>query len=271
MKYIFTTALVLITASAPISCGDKAAVDSPKAASSKNMAPAAPVITDNSNKLMFNWFEGNEAKTAMSVADVPEDARKEVRVQDLSIPPDKRDPEWIFLANLSKKNPKGQYDVRVVPRQKYEAKRHPEQKATPAPDSSVGAASGVSVIMYATAHCPHCKRARRWLLEQKIPYKEVDLEKDESAAAVLAQKGAAQGVPTGGVPMFEINGRLIPGFDPAAIQKAIKMPPLKQVGVAPMPKMPPLQPPPGPAPTTPGQQQPQTPPQSAPSSSTMTI
>ncbi len=75
--------------------------------------------------------------------------------------------------------------------------------------------------MYATTHCPVCHKARRWLLEQKIPYIEKDLEKDPAAAQALQAKGKAQGVPTSGVPVFEINGQLVPGFDPTIIKKLL--------------------------------------------------
>ena len=207
---------------------------------SKNAAPHAPKVKEGASQLMFSWFEGNDAKTTMDMAKVPDNVKKEVRVQDLAIPPDKRDPSWIFLADLTQKQNDGSYKVRVVQRDKYEEKRHPVQKVSLA-EAGGGAAAVTgenSVIMYATPHCPHCKRARRWLLAQKIPYREVNLEEDAAAAAELAQKGQAQGVPTSGVPMFEINGRLIPGFDPAAIQKALTLPPL---GAAPG-QMPGIQP-----------------------------
>ena len=60
-------------------------------------------------------------------------------------------------------------------------------------------------------------QARRWLLKQKIPYVEKDVESDQAAAAELQQKGLAQGVPVRGVPVFEIYGHLLPGFDPSRI------------------------------------------------------
>ena len=242
---------ICIFAALSTSCGksDVPAAKDKASAQQETDAPAAPVVTDNSSKIMFSWFEGNEAKTALDIADIPDGVKKEVRVQDLAVPPDKRNPEWIFLANLTKKNAEGGYAVRTVHRDKYEQKRHPEQKKNSASSDlanadSQSAASQSNVIMYATPHCPHCKKARRWLLEQKIPYNEINLEKDQTAAVALAQKGQAQGVPTGGVPMFEINGRLIPGFDPAAIRKALTQPPSKMTP-------PVVNPSPGAAPATP--------------------
>ena len=78
--------------------------------------------------------------------------------------------------------------------------------------------------MFSTRHCPVCQQARRWLVDQQIPFVERDIERDPAAAAALQQKGRAQGVPTSGVPVFEINGRLLPGFDPPSIRKLLATP-----------------------------------------------
>jgi glutaredoxin len=72
--------------------------------------------------------------------------------------------------------------------------------------------------MYATRHCPVCKTARRWLLDNKIPYVEKDVERNQAAARELAQKAKAQGFVASGVPVFDVRGRLLPGFDPAALK-----------------------------------------------------
>jgi glutaredoxin len=73
--------------------------------------------------------------------------------------------------------------------------------------------------MYANKHCPLCQKARRWLLEQKIPYVEKDIQQDRAAAGELMAKGKAQGIPVTGVPVFDVGGKLIPGFDKATIRK----------------------------------------------------
>ena len=75
--------------------------------------------------------------------------------------------------------------------------------------------------MYATKRCPVCKKARRWLLKKGIPYVEKDVEKDAAAAAELQKKGRAQGIPTNGVPVFEIGGKLFPGFDPDQLMRRL--------------------------------------------------
>lgn len=181
-------------------------------------APAAPVVDDARTDLVLSWYADGGAAVASRVADVPAEARFEVRVQDPSIPPEKRDASWLFLADLRAPGPNGKYPVRAVARSEFEAKRRAleAKKEAPAPGPS-----GAPVVMYATRHCPVCKNARRWLLDNKIPYVERDVEADERAAAELAAKGRAQGVATNGVPVFEIHGKLLPGFNPAAITQAL--------------------------------------------------
>jgi len=227
-----------------VACGEPPGetADNVGSPSSTDEPPTPPAVTDGSKQLLFSWFEGNEAKTATDVAEIPDGVRKEVRVQDLSTPPEQRRPDWLFLADLTAKDNAGKYHVRAVRRAEYEEKRHPVQAAPEKPDARQAGKSPMDVIMYSTAHCPHCKRARRWLLEQKIPYKEFDIEKDDVAAKELYEKCQAQSIMPGGVPMFDVNGQIVPGFSPEAILQLLKQPP----NVAPQ-----QMPNPTPAPTVP--------------------
>ncbi|MCP4676562.1 MAG: glutaredoxin family protein [Deltaproteobacteria bacterium] len=196
-----------------------------------------PVVSDERGDLILSWFADGGPQMASTVSEVPDGARGEVRVQDPSVPPEKRDPSVIFLADLTKKDTSGRYPVRVEKRADYEQKRAKVAAARRpvAPPPSIGSGPGTAalppsgnapVIMYATRHCPVCVKARRWLLERKIPYIEKDVERDSKAAQELAAKGRAQGVSTSGVPVFDIRGRLLPGFDPGAILKILSgMPP----------------------------------------------
>ena len=214
--------------------------DKTSSSTSDSASPASPVVTDDNGQLLFSWFEENTGKTATDIAEIPESVKKEVRVQDLSVPPDKRNPDWLFLANLTVKDAAGNYAVKAVRRDQYEEKRHPRQPETQkTADQSASMGNGV-VLMYSTAGCPHCKRARRWLLEQKIPYKEFDIEKDDVAAKELYEKCQAQSIMPGGVPMFDVNGQIVPGFSPEAILQLLKQPVKTAPSAAPAPA--PIQP-----------------------------
>jgi glutaredoxin len=199
-----------------------------------NPAPNPPLVDDLREDLVLTYDTPEGPRIAGRVADVPQEARGSVRVQDPQTPPEARDPSWVFVADLSAKAENGTYPVQVIHRNDYEKQRlalrpkvdvpEPAQGASSAPalrptGPSVALPPGTRVIMYATKHCPVCVKARRWLLDQGIPYIERDLEEDAAAAAELQAKAGAQGVPASGVPMFEVDGKIVPGFDPGVLLK----------------------------------------------------
>ena len=239
----------LLLSALALGCGDKSSDADANAAAAK---AALPVVNDARKDLVLTWLGDGGPEVASSVADVPSEARREVRVQDPTIPPEAQNPDVVFLADLTRANPDGSYAVKAVPREGYEKRR---SKLTPRGAIAGGPAAAQApgdahVVMYATKHCPVCKNARRWLLDQGIPYTEKDVEENEANAAELAAKGRAQGVPTSGVPVFEVRGRLIPGFDPDAIRAALNgalpapapAPQAAPQAPAPAPQMQPMQP-----------------------------
>ncbi|NWC10288.1 glutaredoxin family protein [Pseudomonas agarici] len=75
------------------------------------------------------------------------------------------------------------------------------------------------VTLYATDWCGYCKPTRRFLDQQGIPYKEFDIEKNAEARKAYTALGGA------GIPMLDVNGTLIRGYQPEAIIAALKSPP----------------------------------------------
>ena len=47
-----------------------------------------------------------------------------------------------------------------------------------------------------------------------IPFVEKDIENDRAAAEELLQKARAAGISAQGVPVLDVNGTLLQGFDP---------------------------------------------------------
>ena len=94
----------------------------------------------------------------------------------------------------------------------WAAKAVAEAQATPpAPRPAA------DVIMYCTAWCPGCKRARLWLKEKGIAFLEIDTTKDRAAAARV--RGWANGNET--TPTFDIKGTIIVNFDLPKLEKAL--------------------------------------------------
>lgn len=74
----------------------------------------------------------------------------------------------------------------------------------------------VAITVYLTSWCPACKAARRWLHENHIAYREVDV--DHSAAADLELRAIN---PKRTIPTFNIEGTVLVGFSPRDIRAAI--------------------------------------------------
>jgi glutaredoxin len=74
----------------------------------------------------------------------------------------------------------------------------------------------VRIAIYATQWCPVCARARRWLERGGYRFVEHDLERDEAARVFHAVVN-----PAGGIPMFDIDGVVVVGFDPAILREVL--------------------------------------------------
>lgn len=64
------------------------------------------------------------------------------------------------------------------------------------------------VIIYSSPHCAYCHMAKDWLKENKIDYIEHDISADAQKREEITQKTGQMGVP-----VIEIGGDIIIGFD----------------------------------------------------------
>jgi glutaredoxin 3 len=76
----------------------------------------------------------------------------------------------------------------------------------------------VKVTVYSTPTCPWCVRAKEFLKENKISFEEVNV-----AADAEARQRMIDGSGQMGVPVIQIDGQFIVGFDKNAIKKALKL------------------------------------------------
>ncbi len=73
-----------------------------------------------------------------------------------------------------------------------------------------------SVKVYSTLTCPWCIRAKQFLKENNIEFQNVDVSGDQSAADDLMAKTGQMGVP-----VLDIDGEMIIGFDKEKIKLAL--------------------------------------------------
>ena len=72
------------------------------------------------------------------------------------------------------------------------------------------------VLVFTTQTCPWCVRVKQYLRERKVQFKEIDVSRNASAARDLVRKTGQTGVP-----VVEIDGKPIVGFDRGRIDKLL--------------------------------------------------
>jgi len=72
------------------------------------------------------------------------------------------------------------------------------------------------VVVFTTPTCPWCTRVKRYLTEQHVRYREVDVARDQAAAKDLVRRTGQMGVP-----VVMIDGRTVVGFDKPQIDRLL--------------------------------------------------
>lgn len=74
----------------------------------------------------------------------------------------------------------------------------------------------MNVKIYTAQTCPYCKMAKEYLKSKGVEYEEIDVSDQEKAQEMMQKSGQM------GVPQIEINGKIIVGFNQAAIDEALQ-------------------------------------------------
>ena len=77
--------------------------------------------------------------------------------------------------------------------------------------------TSMTVKIYTTPTCPWCAKTKEWLKQNKIKYTEKNVAEDDQARNEMIKKSSQMGVP-----VLDVNGTIIVGYDTKAIQKALK-------------------------------------------------
>lgn len=72
------------------------------------------------------------------------------------------------------------------------------------------------VLIFTTPSCPWCRRAKQYLRERGIRFKEIDVSRDPAAARDLVRWTGQTGVP-----VLRIGSKFVVGFDKAKIDKLL--------------------------------------------------
>jgi len=74
----------------------------------------------------------------------------------------------------------------------------------------------IKVKVYSTQTCPFCDKLKDFLKEHKVKFEDFDVNEDRNAALEMIKKSKQTGVP-----VIEIDGKIIAGFDVLKIKKAL--------------------------------------------------
>lgn len=194
------------------------------------------LVKDGTEGLLLTWVdEKGDFHVEQKVTDVPAVSRDVVRVVDPNRDPPT--PEQVFVADLRSPGPDGVYPVRVVKRSEFEQvaverrAKHggalleaqpPASASGAAPRGSAGAPSAQPlVIIYGASWCGPCHQAKEYLTKRGIPFVEKDIEEDGSAQREMQAKLAKAGMRGGSIPVIDVRGTLLVGFDPRSIERVL--------------------------------------------------
>ena len=74
----------------------------------------------------------------------------------------------------------------------------------------------MKVKVYSTKTCPWCVKAKDFLKSRNVKFDDIDVGADQKAANEMVEKSGQMGVP-----VLDINGKIIVGFDKEEIENAL--------------------------------------------------
>jgi glutaredoxin len=213
--------LALLSLAACHSPSGSAADAGPSAATEAAATPPpdAPrvIVTKDRKDLLFTYIDATGAYHDVSkIEEVPEASRQQVLVRDLSKSPDElKTADYIYIADLRTPDDKGHYTCGAVSRRGFERKGAYDAASQAAEE--MAQEGGNLVTVYSASWCGVCRQAKAFLKSKGIPFVDRDIEKDSKAEAELAAKAKARGLVPQGVPVIDVAGELMMGFDPDAL------------------------------------------------------
>mgnify|MGYP001128647254 FL=1 len=75
----------------------------------------------------------------------------------------------------------------------------------------------MSITLYSTPSCGFCVKAKQYFRDQHIPFTEHNVATDQRKAEEMVRKSGQMGVP-----VIDINGKIIVGFNQPEIERALR-------------------------------------------------
>jgi len=76
----------------------------------------------------------------------------------------------------------------------------------------------MQIKIFSTPTCSYCVTLKTFLKEKGFDFQDIDVSKDQTALEEMVKKSNQMGVP-----VIDIDGQIIVGFDKGRIEKALKI------------------------------------------------
>ncbi len=76
----------------------------------------------------------------------------------------------------------------------------------------------MTIKLYSTSTCPWCAKTREFFKLHRIKYKDIDVGSSAKAAQEMIKKSGQMGVP-----VIEINGNIVVGYDEPKLKKLLRI------------------------------------------------
>jgi glutaredoxin 3 len=73
-----------------------------------------------------------------------------------------------------------------------------------------------NVKIYSTPACPFCIKAKQYLKDNNVTFEDLDVSSDQNLVSEMVEKSGQMGVP-----VLDIEGEIIVGFDKDKISQAL--------------------------------------------------
>ena len=75
----------------------------------------------------------------------------------------------------------------------------------------------MAISIYTTPSCGYCVKAKNYLREKNVPFSEYNVAADMHKADEMMRKSGQMGVP-----VLDVHGKIIVGFNQQELEKALK-------------------------------------------------
>jgi glutaredoxin len=196
-------------------------------------------LTEDTPDLMLTWVDAKgDAHAVSKPGDVPTEGRDHVRV--VVTTREEGTYDLFYVTNLTTKGSDGTYPVSTMTRREWDnliterrkalaaavasaqglddGQEPPSAGADPAAKAHPG---GFTVIVYGASWCNACHQAVAFLKRRKVPVVEKDIEQDPAAESEMRAKLTRAGVHGGSIPVIDVKGKILVGFEPHALEAAV--------------------------------------------------